>query len=50
MVVKKFTNTVRFDRDVNATQVEADLIEVFGSAEAKTYGGSNQLKITTNIR
>ena len=44
------TYTVRFDRDVNATQVEADLIEVFGSAEAKTYGGSNQLKITTKYK
>lgn len=44
------TYTVRFDRDVNSTQVEADLIEVFGSAEAKTYGGSNQLKITTKYK
>jgi SecD/SecF fusion protein len=44
------TYTVRFDRDVNATQVEADLIQVFGSAEAKTYGGSNQLKITTKYK
>ena len=44
------TYTVRFDRDVNATQVEADLVEVFGSAEAKTYGGSNQLKITTKYK
>ena len=44
------TYTVRFDRDVNATQIEADLIEVFGSAEAKTYGGSNQLKITTKYK
>ena len=44
------TYTVRFDRDVNSTQVEADLIQVFGSAEAKTYGGSNQLKITTKYK
>ena len=26
------------------------MIEVFGSAEAKTYGGSNQLKITTKYK
>ena len=44
------TYTVRFDKDVNSTEVEADLIEVFGSAEAKTYGGSNQLKITTKYK
>ncbi len=44
------TYTVRFDKDVNATEVQNDMIEVFGSAEAKTYGGQNQLKITTNFK
>lgn len=44
------TYTVRFAQDVNATQVQDDLIEVFGSAEAKTYGGDNQLKITTKYK
>src|SRR5690554_5359259 len=44
------TYTVRFDQDVNATKVQDDLIEVFGSAEAKTYGGDNQLKITTKYK
>ena len=44
------TYTVRFAQDVNATQVQDDLIEVFGSAEGKTYGGDNQLKITTKYK
>ncbi|MBL4905463.1 MAG: protein translocase subunit SecD, partial [Flavobacteriaceae bacterium] len=39
---------VRFDKPMNATQVANDLKDVFGSApEVKTYGASNQLKITT---
>ncbi|WP_347174185.1 protein translocase subunit SecDF [Polaribacter uvawellassae] len=39
---------VRFDQPMNSTQVAEDLKEVFGSApEVKTYGTSNQLKITT---
>lgn len=44
------TYTVRFDKDVNSNEVQNDLIEVFGSAEAKTYGGNNQLKITTKYK
>ena len=44
------TYTVRFDRDVNANQVEDAMVAVFGSAEAKTYGGDNQLKITTKYK
>ncbi|MDT0646159.1 protein translocase subunit SecDF [Zunongwangia sp. F260] len=44
------TYTVRFDQDVNPTEVEQDLVAVFGSAEAKTFGPNNQLKITTNYR
>lgn len=44
------TYTVRFDRDVDANQVENDMVAVFGSAEAKTYGGNNQLKITTKYK
>jgi SecD/SecF fusion protein len=42
--------TVRFDKDVNSTQIQDDLVVIFGSAEAKTYGGDNQLKITTKYR
>jgi SecD/SecF fusion protein len=39
---------VRFDQDMNATQVAGTLKDIFGTApEVKTYGPSNQLKITT---
>lgn len=44
------TYTVRFADDVNPTQVQSDLVAVFGSAEAKTFGSSNQLKITTKYK
>lgn len=44
------TYTVRFDRDVNSLDIQNDLIAVYGSAEAKTYGGDNQLKITTKYK
>ena len=44
------TYTVRFEKDVNSSEVQNDLIAVFGSAEAKTYGGDNQLKITTKYK
>ena len=41
---------MRFDKDVNPTDVEQDLIAEFGSAEAKTFGPNNQLKITTKYK
>lgn len=43
------TYTVRFEEPVNATEITQALSaeDVFGSAEAKTYGGENQLKIST---
>ena len=41
---------VRFDETVNPTEIEENLIAVFGSAEAKTYGNDNQLKITTKYK
>ena len=44
------TYIVRFDKDVNVEEVSQDLIEVYGSAEAKTYGSDNQLKITTKFK
>ncbi|WP_289022850.1 protein translocase subunit SecDF [uncultured Salegentibacter sp.] len=44
------TYTIRFDKDVNPTDVEQDLIAEFGSAEAKTFGPNNQLKITTKYK
>ena len=44
------TYTVRFAQDVDAAAVEQDLIAQFSSAEAKTYGANNQLKITTKYK
>ncbi|PKA83550.1 SecD/SecF fusion protein [Ulvibacter sp. MAR_2010_11] len=44
------TYTVRFAQDVDAVKIQDELIAVYGSAEAKTYGGDNQLKITTKYK
>ncbi len=44
------TYQVRFDKAVSAPDVAADLVKVFGSAEAKVYGNDNQLKITTKYK
>ena len=44
------TYTVRFDQAVNPTEIENDLVAEFGSAEAKTFGADNQLKITTKYK
>lgn len=42
--------TVRFDQVMNPTEVESGLIATFGSAEVKTFGEDNQLKITTKYK
>ncbi|MGV7107749.1 protein translocase subunit SecDF [Flavobacterium sp. U410] len=44
------TYQVRFDKEVAAPEVTADLVAVFGSAEAKVFGNNNQLKITTKYK
>ena len=45
------TYVVRFDQPVNAVDVRADLAKQFEEApEVKTYGPSNQLKITTKYK
>jgi SecD/SecF fusion protein len=44
------TYTVRFAKDVVPTTVEKDLVVAFESAQAKTYGANNQLKITTKYK
>ena len=45
------TYVVRFDQSVNAVDVRADLAKQFDDApEVKTYGPSNQLKITTKYK
>ena len=41
---------VRFDKEVNSTDIESTLNNAFGSAEVKTFGASNQLKITTKYK
>ncbi|AWM12618.1 protein translocase subunit SecDF [Flavobacterium sp. NRK F10] len=44
------TYQVRFDKEVSAPEVAADLTKIFGSAEAKVFGNKNQLKITTKYK
>ncbi len=44
------TYTVRFQNDVNASEVGSVLEKTYGSAEAKTFGAANQLKITTKYK
>ncbi|WP_034061775.1 protein translocase subunit SecDF [Lacinutrix jangbogonensis] len=46
------TYQVRFDQPVSASEISSTLSDpaVFGSADAKTFGDDNQLKITTNFR
>lgn len=41
---------VRFDKTVNPSEISEDLRAVFESAEAKTFGDANQLKITTKYK
>lgn len=42
--------TVRFEKAVNPTEISSLLLEEFGSAEVKTFGEENQLKITTKYK
>lgn len=45
------TYVVRFDKDVNAQDVASTLSKEFGTApEVKTYGGNNQVRITTDYK
>ena len=43
------TYQVRFAQDVNPEEVKDKVLEVFGSAEVKTIGNPNQLKISTKF-
>ncbi|WP_394970431.1 protein translocase subunit SecDF [uncultured Croceitalea sp.] len=38
---------VRFEQAVNPSEIASELNEVFGSATVKTFGESNQIKVTT---
>ncbi len=47
------TYTIRFDQAVNPSELENSLNEQFGdegSAEVKTFGSDNQIKVTTNYK
>jgi len=44
------TYQVRFAQDVSSTEITSTLTDVFGSADAKTFGDANQLKITTKYK
>jgi SecD/SecF fusion protein len=44
------TYTVRFDQTVNSVELENKLTETLGSAEVKTFGSSNQVRVTTNYK
>lgn len=44
------TYVVRFDKDVKTNEIRSSLTKVFGDApEVKTFGPSNQVKITTSF-
>ncbi|MDB4306871.1 protein translocase subunit SecDF [Flavobacteriaceae bacterium] len=42
--------TVRFENPVSPAEIGSELTTAFGSAEAKTFGEQNQLKITTKYK
>ena len=42
--------TVRFEKPVNSSEIGSLLNDEFGSAEVKTFGEENQLKITTKYK
>ena len=44
------TYQVRFAQDVSASEITKTLSDAFGSADAKTFGDANQLKITTKYK
>ncbi len=41
---------VRFDQAMNPSEIETEMAAIFGSAEVKTFGNDNQLKITTKYK
>src|SRR5699024_1307453 len=41
---------IRFEKEVNAPEIEDVLTDIFGSVEGKTFGADNQLKITTKYK
>ena len=41
---------IRFEKAVNPSEISEELVPVFGSAEVKTFGGDNQIKVTTKYK
>ncbi|UNY97280.1 protein translocase subunit SecDF [Zhouia spongiae] len=41
---------IRFEHPVNPSEIDAELDAVFGSTEVKTFGGPNQVKVTTKYK
>ena len=41
---------IRFEQPVSPSELAPDLNEAFGSAEVKTFGNANQIKITTKYK
>lgn len=42
--------TIRFENAINPTEISSILTNEFGSAEVKTFGEDNQLKVTTKYK
>jgi SecD/SecF fusion protein len=41
---------IRFEDPVSPSEISEELVTVFGSAEVKTFGGENQIKVTTKYK
>ncbi|WP_340202163.1 protein translocase subunit SecDF [Ascidiimonas sp. W6] len=41
---------IRFEKAVSPSEIAEELVAVFGSAEVKTFGGDNQIKVTTKYK
>jgi SecD/SecF fusion protein len=45
------TYQIRFEKEVNPSEISSELNEVFGSGtNVKTFGGANQIKVTTSYK
>lgn len=44
------TYVIRFEQPVNSVELQNQVSEALGSAEAKTYGAANQIRLTTKYK
>lgn len=44
------TYVIRFEQSVNSVELQNQVSETLGSAEAKTYGADNQIRLTTKYK